>query len=773
MNEKVSLSGKVSRVFRCYPDSPWSAGKIMLDAESSKVAGRTEFSFAGKLAAREGDLVTLHGPIVDSKYGRQIDVQDAEVRMDQSPDAIVSMLASHKAFKGIGRSRAQAIVEAAAGLGSDGEILTALTDNPETIAALAGVSEQIVKAAAEVYGERSAFFDAVAAVTAQGWTNAQAQSIVDRFGTMAARLVAENPYQLIGKVARFGFKTVDAVALKMGISPTHPLRIRAGVAYSIDAIAQNGDTYTERPELVSRAFEELRPDSLTAEDEITSAIEIMIADGELHSDVSPVGNEIIASRRVFEGEQYVFRALIGGMLSKCDPLPINGERASEIVASLNEGQRYALASFSDRLYSVVSGGAGVGKTYLVRSFVAVAKDSGLRVALCAPTGKASRRLERATHERATTIHKLLAPAMDPGSGEFRFTHDETNTLPFDLVVVDEVSMVDVSIMRSLLRALKPTTRLLLVGDHHQIPSVGAGAILRDLLSATQPGVSDSVSILTDVVRQAGELARNTSAILDGHVGRANDEGTWVIQHTTKGDEESSAAHVSRVVEWYATTPGLPQCELAEGQTLDIDWDVQVLAPMRKGPLGVYALNAQIQRLRQRMHGFAEPDPIGPDERPKPLVGDKVIWTKNDSELDLQNGTQAILAKIEKGGSVVLLVEDGREVKVPAAKRKHLEVAWAITIHKSQGSEWPVVVLIASSTHYRMLDRNLFYTGASRAAQVLAIVGDQPGIHRFATNQQSARRKTFGSLFVHGWEPKSEETQDLVPGSSDGGWPFDG
>jgi exodeoxyribonuclease V alpha subunit len=191
--------------------------------------------------------------------------------------------------------------------------------------------------------------------------------------------------------------------------------------------------------------------------------------------------------------------------------------------------------------------------------------------------------------------------------------------------------------------------------------------------------------------------------------------------------------------------------------LDFAWDVQVLAPQRKGPLGTYALNIHLQRLRQRLLGNAPPEVTPDGKAPKPLIGDRVIWTKNDYELDLFNGTQAIVTNLLKGGAMELFTEDGTEVKIPPSKRLNVDVAYAMTIHKAQGSEWPCILMVASSAHWIMHDRNLLYTGASRASEALTILGDVHGIRHFASEQKSAVRKTFGALLAGGWTPSETRT----------------
>lgn len=738
--------GIVRRVFFANPDSPAMAGVLALD-------NGDEIRFAGKCFAEVGDKLELVGEWTKHpKFGDQFTAETGLVRMDESPDALIHLLATHEDFKGLGPVRARKVVEAALSFSDDGEASSALIDYPAEIAEQAGVPLEIVHNAAAVWAERKTYFDALAALGEQGWSSAQAQRIVSKLGENAPALVAGDPYFLIGKIRRFGFRTVDAVARKMGVKSTDQRRLASGVAYCLDRIADNGNTWTSREGLLDEAVEELRPDTLDGEDKIRATIEQLIDEGLIYVDTSPTGTELVADAKLARTEIEVFERLIAGLAAETTPLDLIGERALAVVPTLNDGQRAAFSGFSQRMTAVISGGAGVGKTYMVRALCEVAEENGIRVELCAPTGKAARKLEHATGREASTIHRLLEPIFNETTGEFVFTRNANNRIHAGLVVVDEVSMVDVRLMRSLLAALPDKCRLLLVGDHHQIPSVGPGAILRDLLSA-QVRYPEAVHVLTVIVRQAGILARNTTALLDGVVVFEPDSA-WGIERTEKGHELGAAAHLATMVEALVTSPTPLE---PFGRLLDFAWDVQVLAPMRKGPLGTWALNVHLQKLRQRLLGNASPDPTPDGKAPKPLVGDRVIWTRNDYELDLFNGTQASVMAFEKGGAMRIFTEDGREVLIPSSKRINVEVAYAMTIHKSQGSEWPMVILVASSAHWIMHDRNLLYTGASRASESLTILGDKAGLRHFAAERKSAHRQTFGGFLVHGWRPQIAPT----------------
>jgi exodeoxyribonuclease V alpha subunit len=747
--ETATLAGKVERVFFARPDGQWMAG-ILVDDEGN------EARFQARCSAERGDRLELVGRWeIDPKWGRQFVGESGIVKMDESPDALIHLLASDCRFRGLGIARARKVVEAALALSDDGDMASSLVQHPQEIAARAKVPVEIVENARDVWCSKRSYFDSLALLCEQGWSNAQAQAVIDKFGENAPTMIRRDPYMVIGAIPRFGFRTVDAVAKQMGVSVDDPARLAAGLTYCLDRMSNDGNTWTTREGLLAEAMQELRPDTLQGEGRTLEALEKLIATGWIAVEHSPQGTELVADANLAAIELEVFETLVKGLTDTAGPeehfyqcsLTLDGPRATAVLATLNEGQLEAAKGFSTHRYSLISGGAGVGKTYLMNAICEIAEENSLKVELCAPTGKAARKLSHATGRDSKTIHRLLEPGFDEETGQFTFARGPKYPIEAGLVVVDEASMVDVRLAHKLLRALAPDTRLLLVGDHHQIPSVGPGAILRDVLAghASYPG---AVHVLREVVRQAGELARNTSAILNGIVVNTTSPA-WAIQKATKGNDEGTAAIVATMVE--ALVTGAEPLE-PFGRALDFAWDVQVLAPTKKGDLGTWELNRHLQKLRQRLLGHQVPPEVNNGERAKPLVGDRVIWTKNDYTLELFNGTQAIVTDLRKGGVMDLFIEDGREVTIPASKRNLIELAYAITIHKAQGSEWPAVLLVCSSAHWYQRDRNLLYTGASRAAESLTIIGDMAGIRGYAQQQRSAGRQTFGAFFVHGWRP---------------------
>jgi exodeoxyribonuclease V alpha subunit len=402
---------------------------------------------------------------------------------------------------------------------------------------------------------------------------------------------------------------------------------------------------------------------------------------------------------------------------------------------LNPGQRAAVRAALAHRMSLISGGAGSGKTYVSAAITAICRAHGLSVVLAAPTGKAAKRMEAVIGQEASTLHRLL------GYDGHTFARGADDPLEAEVLIVDEASMLDVPLAWHLFQAVDPRrTAVLLVGDHNQLPPVGPGNILRDLIDTR---VLPTV-VLDEIVRQAGPLKENSIAVLRGEVrNTAAPEPArvppWIlINHLTRADEALWALL------------DMHRDGIAERLHFDLISEVQVLTPTHKGPLGTAALNVELQRLLQcKLYGVEVPPPP-PGRRPRFLRHDKVIQKRNNYSLGIMNGSigQVVDADRKHGDLVVRFFDrEAREVEL-LAEEGHLQdlhLAYALTIHSAQGSEFPCVVLVVHKSHSFQHHRNLFYTGVTRAQQVAIILGDQWGIRNCADKREVGRRRTFLSL----------------------------
>jgi exodeoxyribonuclease V alpha subunit len=451
---------------------------------------------------------------------------------------------------------------------------------------------------------------------------------------------------------------------------------------------------------------------------------------------------------------------------------VTAEQVVSQNAALNEDQVRAVVSAFGWRASVISGGAGVGKTFSVNTIASLADGANLTVALCAPTGKAAQRLSEMTGRAATTIHRLLEPQRvkeDKGELKFKFGRDESCPLESDIVIVDEVSMVDVRLMKSLLLAIDPNrTTLILVGDHNQLPSVGPAAILRDAIAS---GICH-VTILHKVVRQAGELKLNVSATLDGQVMPTSADALETARSAMVGDSP-------KIAPWYVFKKDSPQdvrtilhslfaeklrtYSIERNGSLDkIDpaWDVQLLTPMHAGPIGTKSLNAMLQRIFQREAGV-DVEPWNGEGEPRPLPGDKVIYLRNDQEIGIMNGTMGRVLQRDKGSLIVLWDCVSEPVEIDSERVGNVRLAYAMTVHKSQGSEFPVVVFVCAKPHTIMHHRGLFYTAVSRARQSSIVIGDPWAIANCARTVTLDKRRTLSTYEATTRDVDSEDCGGIL------------
>lgn len=635
-------------------------------------------------------------------------------------NGLASFLAEHQSFRGAGPIKA---AEFAARYCRD--ISAALSD-PATAARLSRIPEQSIRELGNILvSDRQRAIPAIY-LAEHGLTRHERNSLVARYGEDTIALIADDPWGMVGRIKGFGFKRSDAVALRMGADPSSIGRIRAAAIHVLSEIEDQGHTWAPRALVEGKAVE-LLAGAPTSPSLIERAIDAAIADQTLTIRQGwQVGLD-----KTRAAEYYLAKWMTG----RADSPSPHSLKSSDITAAiadhekrsnktLNAAQRAAVQSAFLRLASLITGGAGTGKTLTVDFILAVAKRLGISVSLCAPTGKAARRMTEVTGHKAQTIHRLLG--VNRGDGEYGFIHGADNPLPSDLVICDEFSMVDIPLAGSLFKAIAPGTSLVMVGDHNQLPSVGPGSVLRDIV-AHQPIFTTK---LQTVMRQAGPLKENSVTILSGKVIRDDSQRNawWVIERDTPE-------------EVIGCLTDLMGNRIPRKLGKNVMRDVQVLSPMRVRALGCDSLNKRLQCVMQRALFGEHVPPDDPEDKRPPLIRlhDRVIQTKNDYKLDVMNGEQGTVIAV---GDRTLTVDfDGRVIDVPR-RSSALQLAYALTIHKSQGSEYPIAIVIAHSSQSFMLHRNLFYTAVTRASQQAIIIGDRKGINRAALKVENEKRRTW-------------------------------
>lgn len=719
MNGTASIRGRVDSLF--YSSPQFSAGRLRTDSGDT-------VSFAGALMVRQHDPVVLHGTWErHPKFGRQFKVTHFAFDQRMGPEGLAHYLANHPDIKGIGPVKARRIVEA---FGEDFDRV--IDEEPERIAAVAKVPLESVQALRAEWLRTRTLNASLTWLASFELTHHQMTALIEKFGNAVVTVLKTDPYLLVREVPGFGFKRVDVVARKMGTPKEHPSRIRAGVVHCVAERLDQGDCWVDYEDLIELANALLVMDVADSRERIEQALDGLVDDGTLAC-VSLGGRFLVAQPQIHRME----RELADVFTARRRANPHFDEASVDLAlekagAKLNEPQRRALLAAARHNLVLVSGGAGSGKTFTVAAITRLYEERGLKVVLAAPTGKAAKRIEQVVGREALTLHRLL------GFNGKVFTAGPEAPITADVIIIDEVSMVDVPLAWQLFRAIDlEKTCVVLVGDHNQLPPVGPGNLLRDLIER-QP---IPTVILDQVVRQAGVLKESSIAVLHGDVRRTADEGPdgrppWIVVN-----------RLSDVLDAQRYVLELFESVLVERLRFDLLADVQLLTPTRKGPLGVDALNVELQRLVQKKLWGVDVAPPRPGRRPEFLLHDRVIQNRNNYELEVMNGAIGIVTEVGAKRGELRVRFDDREVELTPGNEgaKDLSLAYALTIHKAQGSEFPCAVVVVHKAHAFMHHRNLFYTGVTRARQVAIVVGDLWGMRNCAEKEQVERRKTFLSV----------------------------
>jgi len=708
MSPPAKVNGTIENVFYNSPD--FSAGKLRTPSGHLII-------FAGNLYAKVGQQIVMSGNwIHHEKYGRQFYVRNIEHDLDLNADGLVNYLANHPDIKGIGPVKARLLVDA---FGDKFE--TALLNEPEKFAKVGKISLEKVKLLQKEWQLKRNTNAVRAWLSSFELTHHQVTTLVEKLGNNCLGILKADPYILIREIKGFAFKKVDKIARKMGTPKGHPSRIKAGIKFCVDEALDSGDCYVEFEELIDRANALLIMDDLDSRTQIETHLEALL-DSEMLGCQSHGGRILVANPDILKMECELAHVFKNGR--RANPHFKVDQNIKNIAPELNAKQFQAVENALRWNMSLISGGAGTGKTFLVSAIVKIANKASKKVILAAPTGKAAKRLEEVVGSEAKTIHRLL------GYDGKKFNVEKIET---DILILDEVSMIDIPLAWQLFNSIDfKKTSIVLVGDHNQLPPVGPGNILRDLI---QSKVIPS-TILDEVMRQAGALKENSMAILKGEV------------------RPTSAPNKNRCRDWYlvnkyTSSEGAKEflCKLVDEQLQDFGFDlvkdVQILTPTHKGPLGTRELNIELQRVIQRKCNGVHVPTMLPNKRPPFLLHDKVIQTRNNYDIEVMNGTIGYIIGLDERGNLTVNF-DGKEVEIEkgSSEMRDIQLAYVLSIHKCQGSEFPCAILITHKSHSFMHHRNLFYTGVTRAQKTAIIIGDAWGIRNCAQKKQVSERKTF-------------------------------
>ncbi|MDD6308651.1 MAG: ATP-dependent RecD-like DNA helicase [Clostridia bacterium] len=676
-----------------------------------------------------GEGVRLTGKwTTHAEYGEQFKAEFCE-KILPTGEAQILLYLSSGVVKGIGPSTAQKIVDR-----FGDKALEVIRDDPEKLAKIKGIS---IKKAGEMQAsilEKQAVQNVILFLQPYGVTPNFAVKVFKKFGPSAVGMIEKNPYVLC-EIEGIGFRTADTIAAKMGIEPANAARIKSGILYVLWESSSGGHTYLPTEHLVNLAVDILG----TEKTAIENAVCTMILEGALMREKAAEGDRVYLPV-FFHAEIGVAKRLYKIMRGKQNLAGVSLESAIASAEhrcgiTLSEKQRQACLMVMKEGAAVITGGPGTGKTTVINAIIDIMLSAGLAVALCAPTGRAAKRIAETCGMEAKTIHRLLELNYTEGESKQIFGRNEEVPLDEDVIIVDEMSMVGVQLMYALLRALKPGARLIMVGDADQLTSVGAGDVLRDIIKS---GVIP-VCKLTEIYRQAAEslIIVNAHKINDGEAPIINcKDKDFFFMHCDSGQD------IIRLIGDVCAK------RLPKAYGLDPFLQIQVISPSRKAALGISVLNRHLQAV-------LNPPEHGKKEKAVGEVifreGDKVMQVRNNYDIAWHteegivgegafNGDVGVIARIVHPGNYLEVCFDGeRIVKYDFTQLDELELAYAITVHKSQGSEFDAVIMPMFPSAPQLMYRNLLYTAVTRAKKLAILVGRENVMHQMIENNRQQDR----------------------------------
>ena len=713
----ATIQGTVGRVVH-RSDEGFIVARVHVEGDVAPV------SVVGVFAGAEvGSVLRLTGEWHDHpRFGRQFRVQWAMPVLPETALAMERFLASGM-VEGIGPVMAKRLV---ASFGTD--TLEVIDKHPSRLRTVDGIGPKRAVGIRAAWQAHQAVREVMFFLQGHGVGTVHAARILAELGDQAVPAVSKDPYILADRIRGIGFLTADRIAGNLGFAFDDPARVEAGLQHVLDRAADDGHCALPRGDWIDRSRSLLRDGEGREPDAelFDPAVARLCLGGRVT--MEPASNsrgEWAYPSRLHQAELRVARAL-ASLVRTAVPEAVDVEGAASWVEGLLQIrlaplQRRAVgASLRYRLV-VVTGGPGTGKTTVVRSILEVARRAGRSVLLAAPTGRAAHRLGEATGAQAKTLHRLLEFSPKDNS----FLRNSDRPLEADLIVVDETSMVDLMLMDRLVAAVTPGTTLLLVGDADQLPSVGPGNVLADVIAS---GVAEVVR-LERVFRQADRslIVRNAHRMLSGELPMLPEAGERKADFYWF-ERESPEEVVETIVHLCAE-------RIPKGFDLDPFTDVQVLSPMHRGLVGAQSLNESLQR---RLN----PDGIGFDHQGRPLrEGDKVMQVRNNYQLDVFNGDIGRIRRVDLESLTAVVELQGRVVEYQGADLADLQPAFAVTIHKSQGSEYPAVVVPIHTQHWIMLRRDLLYTAITRARRLVVVVGSRRALRRAVENAETNQRHT--------------------------------
>ncbi|MFP4255975.1 MAG: ATP-dependent RecD-like DNA helicase [Desulfobacterales bacterium] len=726
--DSVTIFGQIERVTYTNPENGYTIARVRVKGrrKPATVVGRF-------MEPTPGEVMELTGRWkIHPTYGEQFEVSSYTSRSPSTINGIKKYLGSGM-VRGIGPVMAERIVER---FGKSS--LEVIENSPERLGEVEGIGEKRIEMIREAWGEQKEIRNVMLFLQSHGVSAAYAVRIFRQYGQEAVEVVTENPYRLATDISGIGFLTADSIAGKLGFDKDHPLRIRAGILYVLNQLAEEGHVYYPYKALIEKCLEILE----TEKDRVEAAIREAEKNREIVTeDINSSDKTGESFTAVYLTRFYVCEIGIAQHFQRLAHAPkslrdIDTQRAIQWVQkrlefSLADRQKEAVRGAAENKVMVITGGPGTGKTTIIRAVLEIFRQLNSRTLLAAPTGRAAKKMSEATGHSAGTIHRLLSFNAQAGG----FQKNQDNPLKCDLLIVDEASMIDTVLMYHLLKAVPPAATLVLVGDVHQLPSVGPGNILNDVIASGRV----PVVTLTEIFRQArkSRIIVNAHAINSGIMPKldagAKDSDFFFIE------QQEPEKVVDIIVE-------LVSKRIPRRFSFDPVDDVQVLSPMHKGVAGTANLNRLLQEVLNP--GKIQVSAGGSAFR----LNDKVMQIRNNYEKQVFNGDMGRVTAVEAELRQVTVSFEGRLVDYSFSGLDELVPAYAVSVHKSQGSEFPVVVMPVLTQHYIMLQRNLLYTGVTRGRRLVVLVGTKKAMAIAVKNDRPGRRYTHLAARMPGVGP---------------------
>ena len=725
-NSQVQINGTIERIVYQNEDNGYTVCKV----ETEDFSSLTAVGIMPYLCA--GEMVTLYGRmIVNSKYGEQLKVESYEKTLPSTETAILTYLSSG-GLKGIGKLLASRIV-AKYGL----DTFDVIENNPLWLCEIKGMTRKKAMDISQQFKSQNGIRNVVS-FCRDFFSPNVSMKIYSKWGMDSLDIIKENPYRLCEEIGGIPFEKSEEIARSIGVKKKDPNRVCAGILYVLSFNReQNGHVYIPYDKLVTAASS-----LLDCEEEII-ARNLEQLNEEKKVVITDVNEQkAVYEKNMYDDEQFVVKKL--DLISKygikvsdkdCEPL-IKMVQASNAIQYSPEQDRAITEALENGVF-ILTGGPGTGKTTITKAMISILESFGASVVLCAPTGRAAKRMEEATGYETKTIHRLLEAQKDEMNGETLFLRNQDSPIDEDVVIVDESSMIDLPLMAALLRAVKRTIKIIFIGDANQLPPVGPGYVFQDIVKSDRYNTIE----LTHIFRQSSEsmIVVNAHSINDGeHLELKPVHGNdfFIVG---KGDDEATMD----------TIVSLCEKGLKDKYKKTIFDGIQVISPSRKGSCGTEALCA---RLQEKLN------PPSDDKREKKFmntifrVGDKVMQNKNNYTLPWKkegeadgegvfNGDIGIIKSISYKDETVTVDYDGRIAQYDFTMLDEIELAYAITVHKSQGSEYPIIVIPLYKTSPKLLTRNLLYTAVTRAKNIVVLVGIPEIINSMIDNNKQSKRYT--------------------------------